>query len=104
MPLGAFIKPSQEDLACGGKRAFHMCCMMKGQVRPEGVVKIIFSGTASVEKNARSSAAGGDDFIDPQTHRFSDAFMRFRRGTDFRSLLQPVLEIPVPPPKTFLPF
>jgi hypothetical protein len=28
LPLGAWIKPSQENKACNGQRAFHMCTQM----------------------------------------------------------------------------
>jgi hypothetical protein len=67
LPLGAFIKPSQEDTACGGKRAFHMCmCSMgMGKIRPsESTQKISFANASDFGHQGKSSAgASGDDFL-----------------------------------------
>jgi hypothetical protein len=63
LPLGSFIKPSQEATACGGKRAMHMCSMMSGKTAKEAPKGIAFTSASSVEKTAKSSASGGDDFL-----------------------------------------
>ena len=63
LPLGAFIKPSQEKIACDGKRAFHMCSMSMGKVNPEPSSKVTFTNTNSSEQGPKSSASGGDDFV-----------------------------------------
>ena len=63
LPLGAFIKPSQEKIACDGHRAFHMCCMMLGKVNPNPSSKISFTTASDFGHGAKSSAAGGDDFL-----------------------------------------
>lgn len=58
MPLGAFIKPSQEKIACDGKRAFHMCSMMGQTSDKSDTVSItVSSGTGNSAKNA----GAGDD-------------------------------------------
>lgn len=64
MPLGYFIKPSQEKTACDGQRPFHMCSMMKSSGSG-----IQFTGKLTVQPNAgdvktaKSSSASGDDFL-----------------------------------------
>ncbi|MCG3177133.1 MAG: hypothetical protein MOGMAGMI_02100 [Candidatus Omnitrophica bacterium] len=66
LPLGAFIKPSQEKTACGGKRAFHMCSMTSAQVsaadRPAGLVSYS-SASQDVQKSARSSGSSSDELL-----------------------------------------
>ncbi len=58
MPLGAFIKPSQEKTACDGKRAFHMCSMMAQTSEKSDTVSItVPSGAGS---GARSAVSGDD--------------------------------------------
>jgi hypothetical protein len=64
MPLGAFIKPSQEKTACGGHRAFHMCSM--GQAppsNPESSSKACFKNNGQTHRQAQSSASGENDFV-----------------------------------------
>ncbi len=63
LPLGAFIKPSQEKMACDGKRAFHMCSMSMGKVNPEPSSKVTFNNANGSEQGPKSSASGGDDFV-----------------------------------------
>jgi hypothetical protein len=68
MPLGAFIKKTEEKTACGGKRAFHMCSMMQEsqptQEGPsDGVVKFT-SASGSVEKSQPSGSGGNEFFSD----------------------------------------
>lgn len=104
MPLGAFIKPSQEDTACGGKRAFHMCCMLSGKVRPEGIHKVCFYSMNSSERTAKSSAAGGDDFVtaaSARANRLRAHLMELSNDFFYPQYFQ---EIPEPPPKTALFF
>lgn len=63
MPLGAFIKPSQEKTACDGRRAFHMCSMVKvgasSAVKPsEG--RVTLSSAAAIDKLPKASAGGAN--------------------------------------------
>ena len=62
MPLGAFIKPGQEEMACGGKRAFHMCSCM-GKMGSGSPVKPGINSASGFNENAKSSASGGDDLF-----------------------------------------
>lgn len=101
LPLGAFINASQQKTACGGKRAFHMCSMMSSSAPSpdDGTVK--FTGAHPVEKTAKSSASGGDDFT---AERLSDLFKVRRLWTEhseIRSFSPISFEIPVPPPRLF---
>ncbi len=65
LPLGVFIKPSQEGTACGGKRAFHMCSMEMGKARPtESSQKISFTNASGSGQQGKSSTGtSGDDFV-----------------------------------------
>jgi hypothetical protein len=66
MPLGVFIKPSQEKMACDGKRAFHMCSMMTPEAAAHAAKsnRISFTSQASgLEKHAKAQGAGGDEFL-----------------------------------------
>lgn len=60
MPLGAFIKPSQEKTACDGKRAFHMCSMM-GKVQTEE--RTAFSAQNNGSGAAKNMSSSGDDYL-----------------------------------------
>ncbi len=67
LPLGNFIKPTQEKSACGGGRAMHMCTMGMGKVQAptSDASKISFTNPGSVEKtNKPSGGSAGNDFID----------------------------------------
>ena len=67
LPLGAFIKPSQEKTACDGQRPFHMCSMPAGKAMPDRGFssKIGFSDASDVNARAKSSASAGNDFSSP---------------------------------------
>lgn len=61
MPLGGFIKPSQEKAACGGQRPFHMCSMMS-QKAAKADGKVSFKNNSS-ERESKSQRSGADDFF-----------------------------------------
>jgi hypothetical protein len=63
MPLGAFIKPAQEKLACGGKRAFHMCCAMSGKAPAKAAGTGLSAPGSQTDRGAKASASGSDDFL-----------------------------------------
>lgn len=72
LPLGNFIKSSQEKEACGGGRAMHMCTMGMGAPKAADLSsatsskspKISFVNASSAEKNPKSSASGAsNDFL-----------------------------------------
>lgn len=60
MPLGAFIKPSQEKTACDGKRPFHMCSMMKAPVKKSPPPGVSIQSASSTARSAVSSAGVSD--------------------------------------------
>lgn len=65
LPLGNFIKPSQEKTACGGDRAFHMCSMMApAQIDDNSSAgKVSFTSASGVEKTQKSPASAGNDLF-----------------------------------------
>ncbi len=65
LPLGSFIKPSQEKTACDGRRGMHMCSAEFSEVsRPDsGSQKISFTNASGFEKTQKSSSgSAGNDF------------------------------------------
>ena len=65
LPLGSFIKPSQEKTACGGKRAFHMCSMMAGKVNPNPSNTVSYQNGSDFARDAKSQASSGNDWFCP---------------------------------------
>jgi hypothetical protein len=64
LPLGAFIKPTQEKKACDGRRAFHMCSMMSGKTSAEpSSEKVSISNSSGFNENAQSQGSGGNEFL-----------------------------------------
>ena len=63
LPLGAFIKPSQEKTACGGNRAFHMCTGMSQPQKDSTPRKTAFTSNVGVEKTNSSAAGAGTHFL-----------------------------------------
>lgn len=63
MPLGTFIKPSQEKTACDGQRPFHMCSMMAGKAEASGTKGKIVLANPTSGPQAKSAASGGDEFL-----------------------------------------
>ncbi len=64
-------------MACDGQRAFHMCSMVEGNFleKQDSPQKVALASASSVEKQAKSSATGGDDLIllPKDIHFFSGA-------------------------------
>jgi hypothetical protein len=63
LPLGVFIKPSQQELACDGQRAICMCHVMM----PKSSDKAMEAGMAlkagSSTNKENSSGGGGNYFV-----------------------------------------
>jgi hypothetical protein len=57
LPLGVFIKPSQEKVACGGQRAICLCSHTEAKVKSTPVKGYGFHKSA--ENNKEASASGG---------------------------------------------
>jgi len=101
MPLGAFIRPSQEKVACDGCRAFHMCFGLV-KIDPAGLTqKVSFTSASGFEKNHQpSSSGGGDDLLLTEPpHKILTKDSRFIFSTeiphffDFTLSLEPVPKI-----------
>jgi hypothetical protein len=61
-PLGFFIKPSQQKLACDGQRAFCMCHVMMTKSSDHAMETGIALKEGS-STNKENSSGGGNDFI-----------------------------------------
>lgn len=66
LPLGAFIRPSQEKTVCGGKRAFHMCSSMSGasvSTAPSTEAVSYTNASSEAQKGARSAGGASEDLL-----------------------------------------
>jgi hypothetical protein len=64
LPLGVFIKPTQEKLACGGKRAVCMCSATDPKSSQKPIEGIQFkANNAASQKEAPSSGGAGHYFL-----------------------------------------
>ncbi len=64
LPLGAFIKPSQEKVACDGQRAFHMCtCSPKTVKTSSQTSKVTTFNHSTSEPLSKTSSFGGTDIL-----------------------------------------
>ncbi|HTL70136.1 MAG TPA: hypothetical protein VL404_02475 [Candidatus Eisenbacteria bacterium] len=64
LPLGAFIKPSMEKIACGGHRAFHMCCSM-GKIAPSHGPAFEHAAGFAPSRDRGDDSSGQDFFVPP---------------------------------------
>lgn len=70
LPLGNFIKPSQEKTACGGGRAMHMCTMgMSNMHKVPAPEKFTFSDASGVEKTNKSAGGSSGNDVMPMIER-----------------------------------
>jgi hypothetical protein len=62
LPLGYFIKPSQQKLACDGQRAMCMCYAM-GHKSPDKAMEAGISLKAGSSTNKENSSGGGGNYF-----------------------------------------
>ena len=82
LPLGSFIKPSQEKTACGGKRAFHMCSMMKKAAAERTEGRVVFTNGSGAQNNPLQGSGGPEDWLLPRAlprPRFEKSFYSMPR-------------------------
>ncbi len=102
MPLGAFIKPSQEGVVCGGKRAFHMCCCL-GKLSSAHSTKPGINSASGFNENAKSSTSGGEDFLPAdsaaqlfdQNSRYYEVSQNFLFQSSQSSIFHPPKALPL---------
>lgn len=58
LPLGIFIKPSQEKIACGGQRAICLCSHQQAKLKANPVEGYGFQNPSGVNKEANASGGG----------------------------------------------
>ena len=78
LPLGIFIKPSQEKFACDGQRAICLCSHMKVSKAMESSVGLNLRASASKE----GSSPGG------ASHYFSVLLIKTGEGLQLSSLFE----------------
>jgi len=62
LPLGVFIKPSQEKLACNGQRLICLCSL-KGKMRQKNGGKILFQNASGPHKEEGSPGGASHYFV-----------------------------------------
>jgi hypothetical protein len=62
LPLGYFIKPSQEKLVCDGQRAICMCYMV-GHKSPDKAMEPGIALKAGSSSNKENSSGGGANYF-----------------------------------------
>jgi hypothetical protein len=75
LPLGVFIKPGQEQLACNGQRAICLCSSHLAKNTEQTAVKVFSPGASHAHEKSPSSGSSHDflasnslnDFIEQQS-------------------------------------
>ena len=62
LPLGVFIKPSQEEKACNGRRAICLCSHLIAKQKGAHVAKIMLTNPG-VNKEGSPSGGAGHDYL-----------------------------------------
>ena len=90
MPLGAFIKPTQEKTACDGQRPFHMCSMMMQMQQKAPSNAMGYTNQAGAQNSPKSQASGGGNEFSVHAHDldvFQDEVIFIREQLLFHSFL-----------------
>jgi hypothetical protein len=66
LPLGIFIKPSQEKMACNGQRAICLCSHLVAKQEPKNAGKTIYKGSGSAQKEQNGSGGSSHHFLHAQ--------------------------------------
>ena len=66
LPVGIFIKPSQEKIACNGQRAICLCSHLMAKQEAKNVGKTIYKGSGSSQKEQNGSGGSSNQFIAAQ--------------------------------------
>ena len=71
LPLGYFIKPSQEKLACDGQRAICMCFCMMGHRSPDKAMEAGMALKAASPSGKENSSGGAGNYFVSATPAFA---------------------------------
>ncbi len=63
LPLGIFIKPSQEKLACNGQRAICLCSHLMAKQLAKTTGKPIYKGGGTTEQKEHSAPGGSSHYF-----------------------------------------
>ena len=66
LPLGVFIKPSQEKMACNGQRAICLCSHLIAKQAAKDVGKTIYNGSGESPKEQNGSSGSSNPFLSVQ--------------------------------------
>ena len=68
IPLGVFIKPSQEKNVCDGQRAMCMCHFSYAKVKSSPIVGFGFKSNSGSNKESSGSSGSGNYFLASNFH------------------------------------
>ncbi len=78
LPLGIFIKPSQEKITCDGQRAICMCHHMEAKVKRSPIEGYGFKGNSGSNKESSASSGGAGNYYlasNTQTQNVLNVFL-----------------------------
>jgi hypothetical protein len=96
LPLGVFIKPSQEKIFCGGQRAICLCSHMKTKNKNAEAVKTIAKTNTGAQKEESSGSSHHYDVLLRLASSAQNAAAQFTRPAFLYQILvsRPVEHIP----------
>lgn len=100
LPLGFFITPSKEKIACNGQRAICMCshAMAKQSAKNVGVGKAAYKGSGAAQKEQNGPGGSSHHFLAVQKKNQINRQISFyhREQSTFYSLLvvRPIEHVP----------
>ncbi len=63
LPLGIFIKPSQEKVACDGQRAICLCSHLIAKQEAKNAGKTIYKGSGAAQKEQNGPGGSSHHFL-----------------------------------------
>lgn len=86
LPLGVFIEPSQEQIACGGQRAICLCRHWDKRVQPNVLTQISLKNFNAGTSKEESSSSGGNHYYLSVTGASHNGLLQLSAFSDQTSL------------------
>ncbi len=77
LPLGFFIKPSQEKMACNGQRAICLCTHTKAKVKNNPIAGFGLKASSEHNKEANASSGGAGHYYVAHQLSIMDIFNKY---------------------------
>jgi len=73
LPLGAFIKPAQEKIACGGQRAICLCSHAKAKVSGKAIESGVGLKVGNSSGKEKESSGGAGHYLSRAAYMSAEA-------------------------------